>query len=783
MREASVVRVEELERLETFIAGADGSLVIEGEAGIGKSTLWQAAVDNARAHGLCVLESRPAEAEHGLAHAGLGDLFDGILDDVLPELAAPRRHALESALLREEAPSVDQRALAVAVQGVLEILGGRGPTLIAVDDVQWLDHPSSSALAFAMRRLTGVNVLLLLTQRDGEQAFIAERVERLRLGPLDDVALHRLLHDRLGSPLPRQTLLRVHERSGGNPALALELAREVDPELGPLHACADDEACVARVLDETARSTSDQSTSALEAELALRLTPAADQAGRRRRALTAARAEQAAGEWTRARALALELLADDEIGPIRPECLVLLAELESDDRAIGLLEDALREAGSRPELQSLIHCRLAMATRFRKGFERALDEARAGLALAEHLDDDALRIDALGVLTSLSCKVGDGEAPAHATRALALALASGDAFLKRQATTLVAEALVTAADTTADDAARDALEALYREWHDRDELWGVSVLSLLSWVELRAGRFELAAGHAVRAREVGIQYALEQPADSLPVAWISLCRGELSLAQAEALRGLELADEQVGVRPPLLVAIPGLVALWSGDARAAVEWLDEADRQGAELGWREPNQRMWTADYVEALLEVGRTADAMRVLDVWEADALRLRRDWVLAQVTRCRGLVAAAEGAVDRATSLLERAVAQHEHVGDPFGRARAQLALGVVRRRSRQKRGARDAIDAALVGFEQLGTATWIERARGELGSIAGRTREDGLTTAERRVADLVAGGRTNREVAAELFLGERTVASHLTHIYAKLGVRSRTELARAH
>ena len=122
-----------------------------------------------------------------------------------------------------------------------------------------------------------------------------------------------------------------------------------------------------------------------------------------------------------------------------------------------------------------------------------------------------------------------------------------------------------------------------------------------------------------------------------------------------------------------------------------------------------------------------------------------------------------------------------QHEAVGDPYGRARAQLALGIVRRRAREKRGARDAIEAALAGFAQLGAETWIEAAQDELGRIGGRTREEGLTAAERRVADLVAKGKTNREVAAALFLGERTVASHLTHIYAKLGVRSRTELAR--
>ena len=125
-------------------------------------------------------------------------------------------------------------------------------------------------------------------------------------------------------------------------------------------------------------------------------------------------------------------------------------------------------------------------------------------------------------------------------------------------------------------------------------------------------------------------------------------------------------------------------------------------------------------------------------------------------------------------------QAVSEHEAVDDPFGRARALLALGTIKRRAREKRAAREAIEAALDGFETIGAAGWAAKTRAELGRISGRTREEGLTAAERRVAALVAEGRTNREVAAALFLGERTVASHLNHIYAKLGVRSRTELA---
>jgi DNA-binding CsgD family transcriptional regulator len=153
----------------------------------------------------------------------------------------------------------------------------------------------------------------------------------------------------------------------------------------------------------------------------------------------------------------------------------------------------------------------------------------------------------------------------------------------------------------------------------------------------------------------------------------------------------------------------------------------------------------------------------------------------VLAHVKRCRGLVAAKRADIAAAAVLLEDAVALHEALGDVFGRARALLALGGVRRRERQKRAARDAIEEALRGFEQLGAATWTEKARSELGRIGGRTRERGLTAAERRVAALVSEGRTNKEVAAELFLGERTVETHLSHVYAKLGIRSRAELAR--
>jgi DNA-binding CsgD family transcriptional regulator len=898
-----VSREEELSSLHAFIdevCAAPAALVLEGEAGIGKSTLWVAGVDHARTRGFRVLSSRPAEAERGLAHVGLGDLFEEVLGDVLPALPAPRRRALEAALLLEEpaADTVDPRALGIATRSALQLLAEDEPLLVAIDDLQWLDASSADALAFALRRLGESDVLLLLARRlvDGaqpsgiERALGSERVQRLHLGPLSVGALHRFLRDRLGRSFARQTLLRIHERSGGNPFFALELARVLEQDVDPLRplmlpetleelvrarisglpastrealalasalgtpseslleragvaagaleaafvaqaierengairfthpllssvlyrdlgeerrsvhgrlaeivedpllrarhlALSRDtpDADVAAVLDAAASLAADRGASAVAAELAeqaLRLTPSDSTNERHRRALAAARAHHAAGEWTRARTIATDLLAGTEIGALRAEALVLLAELESVDRAVELLEEALREAAARPALQSFIHCRLAWAARFRNGYVRALEHARAALELAEELDDELLRGRAQVVQAILGWIVGDPEAPQLPSRAHDFATALGGERLVQEATFAVVNTL---ASSLRRDEARALLEREHRAWRERDEPRSARALWGLAWVEFWAGRWELAAAHAGRAHDISIQYGLEVPQDHLPIALIAVHRGQLELAREHSQRALELAEEQFGLHPPQHMAILGLVALWSGDPPGAAGWLGKADQQAAALGWGEPSIRWWSADFVELLLGLGRIDDAVRVLDVWEADATRLGRQWVLAHVTRCRGLVAAARGNVEQALALLAQAVAEHEAVADPFGRARALLALGVVRRRGRQKRAAREAIGAALEGLESVGASGWVAKARGELGRIAGRRRQEGLTAAERRVAALVAEGRTNREVAAALFLGERTVASHLTHIYAKLGVRSRTELAR--
>ena len=157
-------------------------------------------------------------------------------------------------------------------------------------------------------------------------------------------------------------------------------------------------------------------------------------------------------------------------------------------------------------------------------------------------------------------------------------------------------------------------------------------------------------------------------------------------------------------------------------------------------------------------------------------------RSWAAASAMWGRGLLLAANGDLVDAHSALEQAVCAHERLGLPLEHGRTLLTLGIAERRLKRKRAARDALVRAQEIFDGLGASAWSELARAEQGRIGGRTpspRE--LTSTEARVAELVAGGLTNREVAASMFLSEKTIETNLTRIYGKLAVESRRELAR--
>ncbi len=235
-----VGRALELETVDGFltqVATADGgssALLVEGEAGIGKSTLWRVAVAHAQERSMLILRCAPAAAEEALSFAALRDLLGGLPADASARLPEPQRQALGVALLQLSTDGVaDPGVLCAALTSVIREAAAIRPTIVAIDDAQWLDSPTARALAFVVRRLGASPVGFLVTRRTGEdaplftdtEATLAERANLIRLGPIGFGALHRLLTVRTGHRFARPVVARIERMSGGNPMTALEIAR------------------------------------------------------------------------------------------------------------------------------------------------------------------------------------------------------------------------------------------------------------------------------------------------------------------------------------------------------------------------------------------------------------------------------------------------------------------------------------------------------------------------------------------------------------------------------
>jgi len=199
------------------------------------------------------------------------------------------------------------------------------------------------------------------------------------------------------------------------------------------------------------------------------------------------------------------------------------------------------------------------------------------------------------------------------------------------------------------------------------------------------------------------------------------------------------------------------------------------------MGVEEPAYFRINPDEIEVVVAMGRLDEAHALLVPFEDKGRQLDRAWAIATAARCRALLAAAQGDLPAALKAADEAVLEHDRLPLPFELGRTLLVKGTVERRAKRKREARDTLTRALEAFEMLGAATWADRARGELARIGGRPPAPlALTPTEGRVAELVAAGSTNREVADALFVSVHTVEANLKRIYRKLGIRSRTELA---
>lgn len=312
------------------------------------------------------------------------------------------------------------------------------------------------------------------------------------------------------------------------------------------------------------------------------------------------------------------------------------------------------------------------------------------------------------------------------------------------------------------------------------------ILAVHSEVEFRTGNWSTAYANASES----VQLAKET-GQGTTSAYSLVC-----LARVEAAQGRD-ADCVAHVRAAIEIARPhgtesiyayagaalGLLELGRGHPEQAAVHLDEVGRFTQSHGLGEPNVVQWQPDLIESLARIGRNTDALRALALLEKQAEHTKRSWALAAAARCRGYLA------DEATfeSQFNQALALHQLMPTPFEIGRTQLCFGEVLRRHRRRVEARDHLYEALHAFERLGAEPWANRARTELSASGERSRKRDvaasrqLTPQELQIALAVAGGATNREAAAQLFLSPKTVEAHLSSVYAKLTIRSRSELAR--
>jgi DNA-binding CsgD family transcriptional regulator len=900
-------REEELATIARFM-GDDRSgfraLLLEGEAGIGKTTLWREALRLARGKGL-VLTSRAAQVETRLSFAVLGDLLSPAFEGVLEELPPSQRGALEAALLLGPTRSrPDARAVSLAVLGVLRSLASAGPVTIAIDDVQWTDTPSARALAFALRRLDDGSISVVAARRVApgladplDLAGLAPYVHVLTLGPITPTTLGRLLGERLGRPFGSPLVKRIHEGSGGNPFFAIEIGRalgsdEPNPRPGeplpvPMNlqdllgrrlsalsasasralliaACSSlptpalledagaersgleeaEEAGIVELREEAIRFTHPLLASAVYAGASSRklrdvhallahiatdpeerarhlalsivspneaaaaaLEHAAQQAEARGAPAAASELYQlaatvtppemierllrlrhgvvgnlwAAGDIVGARDLQQRLFEQLEPGPGRAHTLYRMASVSWNDvtRVTGLLTRALDEVGDDHLTHAHILTELAWAALWACDPPASTSWADAALEIAEGLDEP------LPLRTALAIKAMAAGVLGHDTNDLleyGISLEGALWYNELSTSRTCLGRLQTWAGAL--DSARGTLEIeLDRRLEAGYETLTWEVRADLAEVEYRAGRWQLAGKHVGLAHEIVTDAGLSGVlGEILPLkASVACATGETVQARIDGAEALAMC-ERMGDRWDEILARSalGFLELSLGDHAACHAWLDALVGLTEAMGLREPGAFPFVPDEVEALVVLGELVAAERLTDRLEEQGEALRRPLALATAARCRGLIAGARGDLAEAAEHLQRALSFHGSVPQPFELGRTLLVVGVVHRRMRQKRSARELLQESLDLFVQLGAPLWAAKAKSELARIGGRASTPSqLTGTEQRVAELAAEGSTNREIADRLFISVKTVEANLSRTYHKLGIGSRREL----
>jgi DNA-binding CsgD family transcriptional regulator len=518
-------------------------------------------------------------------------------------------------------------------------------------------------------------------------------------------------------------------------------------------------------------------------ELAAELTPAEDAPGRRRRRLAAAEAHRLAGDRERAAAILDELLSDAPPGAERADVLFALARGRRADlpTIAEWCEDALREArddhARAAEVLAFLSWTRLLEGRVRDG----LAHARGALEHAEQLDDDELLARAIARVAMAETWTLD-VTPGLLERGVAVEerLERPLEFHESPSVTS-ARRLMCLAEF---DAARPILEAARaKATASGDEGTRGHVLFHLFQVDWFTGRWDVAASHAAAALELAHQLRDEQYRGIALYAQALLGAhlGQVEPARAAAHEAVSISeaisDALFGVQSRTVL---GFLELSLGDFEAADRNLRDLPDWLVSRGWDEPTDFAWT-NAIEAAIGVGELERARSYLEQYEERAQRSASPWALATAARGSGLLASVEADLDAALAALDRALAEHDRMRCPFEHGRTLLVLGTVRRRARQKRAGREALEQALAIFDELGASLWARRAGDELRRISGRRPgPGGLTATEQRVASLAAQGLANKEIASALNMSVHTVEAHLSRTYRKLGVRSRAALA---
>jgi DNA-binding CsgD family transcriptional regulator len=309
------------------------------------------------------------------------------------------------------------------------------------------------------------------------------------------------------------------------------------------------------------------------------------------------------------------------------------------------------------------------------------------------------------------------------------------------------------------------------------------VLFMASWASRRTGAWQEALSHSTEGAALGRELAqTTMLAECLfEVTPIAAARGDEATFAGTLEEGLE-TSARVGARylTEAFRVQAGVLELSLGRLDDAAAELAAASTRLQETGIR-LNEFVPAPDLVEAYTRLGRLDDARAALDLLAVHAAHPRTGGPIA--ARCRGLVAGDDEFEEHFVASLEA----HPDDEDVFGKARTRLCFGERLRRARRRKEAREQLRSALETFEHLGAAPWAERARAELRATGETARKrdvstvDQLTPQELQISRFVAEGLTNKEIAAQLFLSPRTIDAHLRNVFSKLGITSRTQLAR--